>query len=170
MIRFLRISWNLELKETKDACRFAAKAGQGQNNGLFRKGQSGNPAGRRPGSRNHATLAAGVLLEGEAEALTRKAIELALEGDTAALKLCLERIVPRRRSRTLSFDHPRIDKASDLSQAIGFIFADVAGGKLRLDEGATLLGMLEARRRAVETVELERRLRALETSSPGRAE
>jgi len=115
-------------------------------------------------------MAAEALLEGEGEALTRKAIELALEGDTTALKLCLERIVPRRRSRTLSFDHPRIDKVSDLARAIGSIFRDVAGGKLRLDEGATLVGMLEARRRAVETVELEQRLRALETSSPGRPE
>ncbi len=136
----------------------------------FRKGQSGNPAGRKPGCRNRATMAAEALLEGEGEALTRKAIELALEGDTTALKLCLERIVPRRRSRTLSFDHPRIDKVSDLAQAIGSIFRDVAGGKLRLDEGATLVGMLEAKRRAVETVELEQRLRALETSAPGRPE
>src|SRR5690349_8799504 len=97
----------------------------------FRKGQSGNPAGRKPGSRNRATMAAEALLEGEGEALARKAIELALEGDTTALKLCLERIVPRRRSRTLSFDHPRLERIEDLSRAIGSIFADVAGGKLR---------------------------------------
>src|SRR5262249_39105368 len=62
----------------------------------FQKGQSGNLAGRPPGSRNEATLAAEILLEGEAEALTRQAIELALEGDRTALKLCLERILPRR--------------------------------------------------------------------------
>ncbi len=140
------------------------------SNRRFRKGQSGNPGGRKPGSRNRATMAAEALLEGEGEALTRKAIELALEGDTTALKLCLERIVPRRRSRTLSFDHPRLERIEDLSQAIGSIFADVAGGKLRLDEGATLVGMLEARRRAFETVDLEQRLRTLETSAPGKPE
>jgi len=38
-------------------------------------------------------------LEGEAEALTRKAVELALEGDVTALRLCLDRIA--RRARTV---------------------------------------------------------------------
>ena len=61
-------------------------------------GQSGNPAGRPPGSRNPATLAAEVLLEGEAEALTRRAIERAMEGDVTALRLCLERVLPARRT------------------------------------------------------------------------
>jgi hypothetical protein len=131
----------------------------------FRKGQSGNPAGRKPGSRNQATMAAEALLEGEAQALTRKAIELALEGDTTALRLCLERVVPQRRSRAVAFDTPRIDRVEDLAQAIGAIFAEVASGRIRLDEGAVLVGMLESKRRAMETVELEQRLRVLETQS-----
>jgi len=129
---------------------------------LFQKGRSGNPAGRRPGCRNRATMAAEALLEGEAQALTRKAIELALAGDTTALRLCLERIVPQRKSRTIAFGPPRIDRVEDLAGAIGSIFQEVAGGRLRLDEGATLVGMLESKRRAMETVDLEKRLRALE--------
>jgi hypothetical protein len=60
----------------------------------FEKVRSGNPAGRRRGSRNRATLAAAVLLEGESEALTHKAVELALAGDPVALRLCIERILP----------------------------------------------------------------------------
>ena len=130
---------------------------------LFQKGRSGNSAGRQPGCRNRATLAAEALLEGEAQALTRKAIELSLEGDTTALRLCLERIVPQRRSRTVAFETPRIDRVEDLARAIGSIFQEVAGGRLRLDEGSALVGMLESKRRAMETVDLEKRLRALET-------
>ena len=53
----------------------------------FEKGRSGNPAGRRRGTRNRSTQAAQLLLEGEAEALTRKAVELALGGDPAALRM-----------------------------------------------------------------------------------
>ena len=59
--------------------------------GPFVKGRSGNPTGRRYGSRNKKTLAAAVLLDGEAEALTRKAVELALAGDRTALRLCIEK-------------------------------------------------------------------------------
>jgi hypothetical protein len=133
----------------------------------FPKGRSGNPAGRPPGSRNRATLAAEVLLEGEAEALTRRAIDLALEGDTTALRLCLERIVPQRRSRPVAFDLPPIDRVEDLAGAIRSVLQEVARGRLLLDEGATLVGMMESTRRAVETVDLEKRLRLLETESPG---
>ena len=141
--------------------------GQHPRDRLFQKGRSGNPAGRQPGCRNRATVAAEALLEGEAQALTRKAIELALAGDTTALRLCLERIVPQRRSRTVAFDTPRIDRVEDLARAIGSIFQEVAGGRLRLDEGASLVGMLESKRRAMETVDLEKRLRALETQGAG---
>ena len=146
---------------------FLQKQGQGADGRLFQKGRSGNPAGRRKGSRNRATLAAEALLEGEAQALTRKAIELAIAGDTTALRLCLERIVPQRKSRTVAFDLPRIDRVEDLAGAIGAIFQEVAGGRLRLDEGATLVGMLESKRRAMETIDLEKRLRALETQGAG---
>lgn len=65
--------------------------------GRFAVGKSGNPAGRPRGSRNATTLAAVALLDGEAERLTRAAIELALAGDIAALRLCLERLIPVRR-------------------------------------------------------------------------
>jgi Family of unknown function (DUF5681) len=65
----------------------------------FEPGQSGNPAGKAKGTRNKVTLAIEALLDGEAEALTRKAIELAKAGDMAALRLCLDRIVPASAQR-----------------------------------------------------------------------
>ena len=48
----------------------------------FEKGQSGNPAGRRPGSKNKSTLMAQALFEGEAEELMRTAVSKAREGDS----------------------------------------------------------------------------------------
>jgi hypothetical protein len=142
------------------------KQDKGTGGGRFRKGQSGDPAGRPPGSRNRSTLAVESLLESQAEALTRTAIELALEGDTTALRLCLERIVPQRKSRAVTFEAPRIDRVEDLAGAIGSIFGEVASGRLRLDEGVALVGMLESKRRAMETIDLEKRLRALEAQGP----
>jgi len=132
---------------------------------LFQKGRSGNPAGRQRGSRNQSTLMAEILLEGEAEALTRRAIELALDGDTTALKLCLERIVPQRRSRALSFDLPPIERVGDLAGAIGSVLQEASCGRLLLDEAAALVGMMETKRRVLETIDLEQRLQALEADS-----
>jgi hypothetical protein len=56
---------------------------------LFQPGQCGNPPGRRRGSRNKATLAAAILLDGAALGLTSGAVAAALAGDMSATKLCL---------------------------------------------------------------------------------
>jgi hypothetical protein len=60
----------------------------------FPKGRSGNPAGRRLGCRNKATMAAQALLAGEAERLTRKAIEAALAGDQTAISVSIRCFQP----------------------------------------------------------------------------
>ncbi len=49
--------------------------------GRFAKGALGNPAGKPPGSRNRATQIADVMFDGKIEALSRKAVELALGDD-----------------------------------------------------------------------------------------
>jgi Family of unknown function (DUF5681) len=79
----------------------------------FKPEQSGNPHGRPRGARNRATIAAETVLDGEADALTRKAIDLAKQGDTAALRLCIERILPARKDRPVSFNMPRIERVGD---------------------------------------------------------
>ncbi len=85
----------------------------------FEKGQSGNPAGRRVGCRNKTTIAAAALLTGEAEALTRRAVELALVGDPTAMRLCIERILPPCRERAVKFVLPPIESAADPSSSLG---------------------------------------------------
>ena len=89
-----------------------ANTGRKQD-GKFTNGRSGNPSGRSQGSRNKVTLAVEELLGGEAEALTTKAVELALEGKTTALRLCLERICPPRKDRPVSFDLPTVETPAD---------------------------------------------------------
>jgi len=73
-------------------------------------------AGRPRGARNRATLAAGALLDGEAEALTRKAIELALDGNILALRLCLERIMPPRREHSVMVSLPELHSPRDAGE------------------------------------------------------
>jgi Family of unknown function (DUF5681) len=76
----------------------AERTAQKERGRPFPKGRSGNPRGRPVGARNAATLAAEHLLDGEAGTITRKAVELAKQGDTVALRLCLDRIIPPRQA------------------------------------------------------------------------
>ena len=107
-------------------------------NGQFSKGTSGNPSGRPQGSRNRATLLMEALLEGEAEQLTRKVIELAKAGDTHALRLCLERLMPPGRDRLVSFDLPPLQSADDLSLGVASILQAVSEARITPQEGEVL--------------------------------
>jgi hypothetical protein len=98
--------------------------------GGFQKGQSGNPRGRPMGSRNNATLACEALLEGQAEALTQKAVDMALAGDTVALKICIDRIYPARKDRPVTFPLPPINTARDAADVMSSIMNAVAAGQL----------------------------------------
>jgi len=117
----------------------------------FEKGRSGNPAGRRRGSRNRATLAAAVLLEGESEALTRKAVELALAGDPVALRLCIERILPVCRERAVRLALPPIEGASDVSAAANAVTSALARGALTPGEAERIAIVVETFARAIDT-------------------
>jgi hypothetical protein len=119
----------------------------------FMKGQSGNPAGKPKGARHRATLAAETLLDGEAEALTRKAIELALAGDPIALRLCLDRILPPRRERPLRFVLPELRSAADAGAAMAAILAAVASGDTCLAEASELAKLVDAFIRGAEVAE-----------------
>jgi hypothetical protein len=121
----------------------------------------GNP-GRPVGSRHKTTLAVESLLDGEAEKLTRKAIKLALAGDTIALRLCLDRIAPLRKGRPVAITLPDVKTPSDVVSALAVVTAAMAGGQLSAAEACEVASVVELQRRAVETQELEARLHALE--------
>ena len=87
----------------------------------FKPGQSGNPSGRPRGARNKATVAAEALLDGESEALTRRCIDLAMEGDPTALRLSMARILPVKRERTISLDLPALEGFQGALRAIGTV-------------------------------------------------
>ena len=108
----------------------------------FEKGRPGNPAGRRVGCRNKTTIAAAALLAGEAEALTRKAVELALVGDRTAMRLCLERILPPCRDRMVKFALPPIESAADIAAAMKAVTSALAGGMISPGEAATITAEL----------------------------
>ena len=93
---------------------------------------------------NKTTLATQALLEEEAEALTRKAIELAKAGNPVALRLCLQRLLPPPpQDRTVNFSMPKMEGPHYLFTAIAAILEAVAQGELTPGEGQTLTTILE---------------------------
>ena len=130
--------------------------------------EPGNP-GKPKGARHRATLAAEALLDGEAEALTRKVIGLALAGDLLALRLCLERILPPRRDRPISIALPSLVTALDGVRAMASITAAVARGELTPNEAGDLSALVSVYVKAIEAGELEKRVATLELRASDRA-
>jgi hypothetical protein len=128
----------------------------------FKPGVSGNPAGRPKGARHKATIAAEQLLDGESEALTRKAIELAKNGDVTALRLCLGRILPERKDRPVSFELPTMTCANDASRAMSEIIQAVADGDLTPSEAEIMTRLIDSYIKTIESAEFEKRIIALE--------
>jgi hypothetical protein len=129
----------------------------------FEPGRSGNPNGRPKGSRNQATLLAESLLEGEVEALMRKLINRTLEGDTTALRLCLERLLAPRRERRVAFELPvKIETAADAAGASSAVLAECAAGNLSPSEASEILALISSHVRVLEVAELEARVATLE--------
>ena len=143
-------------------CPVAVVASERVRGRPFPPGVSGNPAGRLPGTRNRATMAAEALLDGEAEALTRRAVELALAGDGMALRLCLERIIPPRRGRPVQLGLPPVRGAADLGGTMAAITNAAGQGAITPGEAAELARVVEIFVRAVEASDFEKRLRQLE--------
>jgi hypothetical protein len=81
-------------------------------NGRNTAGQfTASNTGRPKGSRNKATIAIESLLQGQAEALTQTAVKKGLEGDSVALRLCMERIAPAPKDQSVSFRLPQMKSA-----------------------------------------------------------
>lgn len=131
--------------------------------GRFKKGVSGNPEGRPKGARHVSTVAALNLIEGETEAITRKAIEMALEGDTTALRLCMERLVPAAKERPLApLELPEISCAGDVLSALGKVATQLGNGQLLPSEAIAVSNILDQYRKHHEALELEGRIDKLE--------
>src|SRR5262249_48958103 len=96
--------------ESPLAC--ATNAWDGQRGRPFEPGQSGNPSGRPKGSRNRVTKAIAAL-DGHSEELIAKAVELAMDGDSAMVRALVATFVPKTRDRTIEFDLPKIETAAD---------------------------------------------------------
>ena len=136
---------------------------------LWKKGQSGNPAGRPPGSRNKAIVALEAIFDGAGEQIANKVLDLARNGDLGAIKLALERVLPPRRDRPISLALPVIETAEDATKASAAIVSGVAHGDITPGEASELSKVIESHVRVLEANKFEERIRQLELRANGTA-
>src|SRR5215510_7640296 len=121
--------------------------------------------GRPPGSRNKTTRVDQDQLEKHAEGLFNRCVYLAHQGHPTALRLCIERLMPARRHRTVQFKVPPLKTLADVNVASESVVRDVAKGQLTPAEGQAVAGLVEGRRHVILTQEMEERIRALEQAN-----
>lgn len=138
-----------------------------KSNGQWAKGISGNPKGTKTGSRHRITMVAEKVLTDDSAAISEKLVELAKAGDVHALKICMDRILPPRKDRTIAMKLKGIKKPDDLIKIMHQITQAVAKGEISPQEGSQLSNMVETQRRTLETGEIAKRLEALEAAKEG---
>ena len=124
--------------------------------------------GRPVGSRNKNTLLVEELLDEKSESLLQKALSLAQQGNIPMLRLLLDRVLPRQKDAPVSIEPLPISTPEELLQAQESVMRELALGQLSLHQAKQIFSLIEARRRVLETQELEQRLRALEERMLGR--
>jgi hypothetical protein len=134
----------------------------------FEKGKSANPGGRPKGSRSKATVMAERLLAERLDSVTKAILEKAEDGDVPAARLILDRLLPVS-SAKVEISLPPIKTAEDVTRAADLVLAAICKGELSIDDGARLMGLVEARLRLIEGVDWERGLKELEKQQGGKS-
>ena len=131
----------------------------------FKKGKSGNPAGRPKGSSCRATILLERMMADDGKKVVQSVISAAIKGDMQAAKMIIDRLVPTPRGRRVLLDLPVIKTAEDVLKALTATVTAMGDGELAPDEAVTVAGVIEIKRRAIETVQLERRIAAIEAEA-----
>jgi len=118
----------------------------------FQPGQSGNPAGRPPGSRNKKTLALEAAFDDRAEEILDDVIGRAKEGEKTAMRLCMERILAPKRERAITIDLPVIETAGDARRALAVVTAELGEGGITIGEATKLIALIDRVVRLIERV------------------
>jgi hypothetical protein len=133
----------------------------------FHKGESGNPAGKLPGTRNKSTIMAEQLLAGEVEAISRAIIEKAKAGDPTAMRACFDRLVPPRRERAIEFALPPLNSVADAAPALAAVVAALAEGEITPGEAANVVKVIDGYTHALALAQLDVHVRLLEQAKAG---
>jgi len=145
-----------------------ATSEQGQNradaqSGQFQKGTSGNPGGRPRVSekvRELASASAPRAFERLVELMESEDQRVAMAASNAVLDRAYGK--PSAETRTASFPLKQVTSASDVVEALSGLLNATTAGQLSISEARELTAIIEVQRKAIETNDLEARLKRLE--------
>jgi hypothetical protein len=118
--------------------------------------------GRPKGSRNKRSAQALQILDQYSESLIKKCIAKGLEGDTRALALCMERLLPALREPGVRLKLPKLNQLQDVNLAQQRVLQAIANGNITPVEGQTIASVLENHGKTLEGQEMEDRITKLE--------
>jgi hypothetical protein len=140
---------NIELIRRRETMGEICETPRRDCRGRFVPGQSGNPTGKQPGTRNRATILREVLRDGEDATVARIVIDKALAGDAVAARFIVDRLTPRPRGRAIELDLPEGSSAAAILAASNATIQAMASGEITPDEALMVTRLLDFRLKAL---------------------
>jgi hypothetical protein len=117
--------------------------------GRFAPGQSGNPAGKQPGTRNRATILRELLVDGDVERAVTVLREQLQAGNGVAARFVLDRLFPKPRDRDIDLGLPPLEAGTTLVQMFDRVLSLMAAGEITIDEASRIARLITERREQV---------------------
>ena len=133
----------------------------------FKKGISGNPSGKKAGTLNRKTQLA-KHFEVHAEALIGKTIELGLSGDPVALRLCIERLVPKAKDKVATVVVPNVSKTKT-TKIIPELLQSLAGQEISVADFKSLMEIFVTHDSEIDISEQQHEKLKIDTKDPNEA-
>jgi hypothetical protein len=134
----------------------SASTAQRDAAGRFLPGNSGNPSGKVPGTRNRATRLRELIEDGEERIIGRVLIDKAKAGDAVAARFVIGHLMPLPRGRAIELDLPEGTWAGDIVASFNATMMAMAAGDITPDEALTITRTFDGRLKALKAWELER--------------
>src|SRR5438045_3529744 len=108
--------------------------------GRFQPGQSGNPAGKQPGTLNHATRLKLLLPDEAYDRVARQLIDAATGGHLPSIRFLMERLVPKPRGREIDLDLPA---GASRAERLTVLVDQMCAGQISADEAKAMIAVLD---------------------------
>ena len=113
--------------------------------GRFAPGQSGNPAGKQPGTRNRVSRLRALLADDDIELAVTVLMEQVRAGKGVAARFVLDRLFPKPRDRDIDLELPPPEAGTTMADMFDRVLWMMARGDITIDEASRIARLLAQR-------------------------